>query len=439
MTTTNTSLAPWACRSWGLVAAAIGLGASAVGAWFFILGLQQTEPDAAARNVLVWAGGLMACGQLAAFAVAAWLPRTALRALRWVLLALGVLLFASEVATMTVTQLALAAGADATAAAQASRAAEVRSAIDSRRATAAGLRDNAAVQSRSVLAPSRAAGAEALQQALAIEAEISPLAAELARLEASRRPTVASLLGSDHLVWFAGARAALIALVGMVMMSAAGALFRLARSQRPALPFEPMAVPVERPVVAPPAPVRLASGPHPVQGRFSAAAAAFPMAVVTAAVPGLAPAVPLAPAPARQVEQRAPEQAPAPVPAQPVPEQAAAPAPAPVPAPAAVPEPAPEPAPQLVCLQAPNTEGCGLNGGEEQPAQAGLEEQLRANYMQVLQGVRNGAIKPSVREVRAAVGGATATVQKYLRQMEQDGVIGPRDKGRGYMLLKGVR
>lgn len=91
----------------------------------------------------------------------------------------------------------------------------------------------------------------------------------------------------------------------------------------------------------------------------------------------------------------------------------------------------------MVCLQAPETAGCGIQP-EEQPAPAsvGVEAGLRDYYMRVLQGVRAGTIQPNVRSVRAAVGGATATVQKCLGELLRNGVIEPRAKGRGYQLTQ---
>ncbi|WP_298232376.1 hypothetical protein [uncultured Azohydromonas sp.] len=64
---------------------------------------------------------------------------------------------------------------------------------------------------------------------MAIEERIVPLAAEMAQLQASKRPTLTTLLGDERTVLFAVVRSALIALVGLSMMSVSGVLFRVAR------------------------------------------------------------------------------------------------------------------------------------------------------------------------------------------------------------------
>ncbi|MDZ5456970.1 hypothetical protein [Azohydromonas lata] len=436
----NLSLAPWASRALGALAGLTGVGLTAVGGKLMVMAMQQTERDAEAQAWLASAGVLLAAGQFLAFWIAAQLPLDQMRRMRWGLVALGVLLVGAEIGSGTYTQLALAQASDATAMAQASEISQLQRTIDGRSATAATWRANCAGNSSSSIKASRDAGAEACAKAEAIEAGIEPLAARLVALQAAQRPTASTVQG-EHVLVVALIRSALIAITALVMTSAGGALWRAARRERSAaLPFEPMAVPVERPTMAPPAPVRLASGPHPVPGRFSTAAAAFPAAVVTAAVPGFAHAVPPVPVVVR-AEQRVPEQAPAPVPPVPAPEQAAASAPMPVPAPAAAPEAAPVPVPapeqRVVCLQAPETAGCGIEP-DEQPevVQTGLEASMRDYYMRVLQGVRAGTIQPNVRSVRAAVGGATATVQRCLGELHRAGVIEPRNKGRGYQLTQ---
>ncbi|WP_043461114.1 hypothetical protein [Azohydromonas australica] len=227
----------------GTLAAFIGLAASALGAWFFTLGLQQTERDEMARQALILAGVLLTLCQLLAFGTAALLPERLLRRLRWALVGLGIVLFGFEVATMSVTQLALVQSSDVQASANEARIEELQAAIASHRATAAGLRDNAAAQSRSVLASSRERGGQALREAMEIEGRIAPMAVELAELQSAKRPTLTTLLGDDRTVLFAVVRSALIALVGLTMMSASGVLFRVARTAERAPWLEPLPAP----------------------------------------------------------------------------------------------------------------------------------------------------------------------------------------------------
>lgn len=224
-------MTPGAYRALGSVAGLIGLSASTVATWFFILGLLQTERDETARQALIAASVLLTVGQLAAFGIAAALPRDVLRGVRAVLLSLGAALFIFEVGSMAITQLALVQSADATKSAAGARIEELQAAISNRRAVAAGRRELAATQAQ---AQAITAAARTLRQADDAEATIAPLAAELQQLQAARRPTLTSLLGADHTALYATLRAALIGLVGLVFMSAAGALFRTARDAQAA-------------------------------------------------------------------------------------------------------------------------------------------------------------------------------------------------------------
>lgn len=204
------------------IAATLGLSASGVDTWFFVLGLLQTEPDGAAREALIAAGVLMTLGELGSFGIAALLDRER-QGLRWALLALGAALLAFKVATMAVTQLALVESADAVADASAARIAELQRTIEIRRAVAADRRELAATQTQR---EAITAAARTLRQADQAEADIEPLAAELAQLQAARRPTLTTLLGADNTALYATLRSALIGLIGVVFMSVAGAMCR---------------------------------------------------------------------------------------------------------------------------------------------------------------------------------------------------------------------
>jgi hypothetical protein len=219
-------LSPGGYRACGATAGAIGLAASGVATWLAVLGLLELERDAAAREALIAAGVLLTVGQLTAFGFAGLLPARAMRSLRAVLLALGAALFAAEVAMVAITQLALVKTADQVEDAAAARIGELRRAIQARRATAAGQRELAATQQQ---AQAITAAARSLRAAEAAESAIEPLAGELRTLQVARRPTLSDLLGADNTAVYATVRAALIGLVGLVFMSAAGALFRAAR------------------------------------------------------------------------------------------------------------------------------------------------------------------------------------------------------------------
>jgi hypothetical protein len=215
--------------TFGGLSVVIGLFASAVATWFFALGLQATEPDDQSRNALIAAGVLLTACQLIAFSTTELLPEGVLTRQRWRPKALAALLFCFEVMTMAITQLALVQVADVQASADGTRAAELRTQLDRLRSTAAGLRENGEIQSRSKLPQSRAAGAAALRQAVDVERDIGHLASELAKVESDKRPTLTSLLGPERTTWFVVLRSALVALAGLVMVSWGSSLIAEAR------------------------------------------------------------------------------------------------------------------------------------------------------------------------------------------------------------------
>lgn len=219
----------WACVSIAVVAALVGLASSVVTAKFFVLGLERLETDTVAREVLIAAGMLMIVTELLAFGLVALLPANQLRALRTKLIVCGFLLLAFEAVTIYVTQVSLMQTASAGSTANQTRIQDLRATIDNRRAAAQSLRANGALQSGSSNAWTRTVGAAALRDALKVEQQIDPLAAELAGLEATAKPTMDGVLGGSGMLFYSVARALLISGMGLMMFAAAGALLRESR------------------------------------------------------------------------------------------------------------------------------------------------------------------------------------------------------------------
>ncbi len=227
MTNSDAPILPrWAYLLIAAVTAAIGLASSAVTAKFFVLGLDKLESDPMARGVLVATGVLMIVTELAAFGLAALLPAHKLRSMRATLLACGALLLAFEATTIYVTQAAIDQANEVEANSTAKRAQELQLSIDSRRAAAQSLRANGEIQSSSSNAWTRTLGASALRDALRVEEQIAPMAAELAKLQAGAKPTMGSVLGQTGTQIYGIIRGLLISAMGLVMFSAAGALVR---------------------------------------------------------------------------------------------------------------------------------------------------------------------------------------------------------------------
>lgn len=265
------------------LAAAIGLAASAVTAQFFVLGLQQTESDAIARQALVAAGLLMIAAEVAAFFIAALLPRG--HGLRPLLLTAGALLVAFEALTLFATQHAMVqAGQSAHAGAQA-RIEHLRTSIASAQASAASLTATAQEQIGSRFVQQRQDGAQTLQSAQALQQQADTQAQALAGLLAAQRPTLAEAFGQQGMVVYSAARALLLTVTGLVMMSAAGALLRTAQG------ITPLPVLQERPLPA----VTVAPSSNGWRGMGSLPAIVASAVPVTWAMPAFT--VPAVPAP----------------------------------------------------------------------------------------------------------------------------------------------
>ena len=388
-----------------LLAGVIGLASSVVTAQFFILGLQRIEPDALARDALIAAGVLMIVTELATFGLSALLPKARLRALRWRLMACGLALLAFEASTIYVTQVTLVKTGESAASATDTRIADLRVAINSRRAGAAALQANGVRQSDSIHGFNRQAGALALRESLDAENAIAPLAAELAALEAAKRPTLTDVLGTQGMLAYTVARALLISIMGLVMFGAAGALLRSAL-------YSPGTV-VQASSTGPSTPKPSASTlpkwtSTPARHSMGYAIAAVPMGAI--AVP-VTPYMPPAPQPpvisvASTVRRVTPV-------------LVAAPTPIVEPVVVAMPEPVP---------------AAVLAVSEFEEVASTPEDGADVRYENVKQAVLAGTLKPSVRTLRADAACGSAMAQRYLRQLAVDGVI--VGKGRGYALVK---
>lgn len=416
----NAHLPRWAYIALAAITAAIGLATSGVTAQFFVIGLQQLESDALARDALVAAGILMILTELAAFGLAALLPTQRLRALRWQLMACGVLLVGFEGVTIYATQVALARTSENAHASIGSRISNLEQTIAAQRASAAALRAAGARDAESKYPYIRANSAETLRQAVQIERRMEPLSAELQKLHAQQRPTLKDALGDTGVLWYSVVRSLLISIMGLVMFGASGAMLRAARSGR-ALPApvaqpEATALPQSAPVAQPhtsaaPANAMPADVPQPLFGAGVGkwqAGMAVGAAALTPVAAFAAPS-PLAQAPAQQHSGA-----------------------------------------QVASTASTSASTVAQEGGStvwstvqhtsstaQQPVQAqfdAIEAQRDTRYDHLKAGVAVGAIKPSVRGLQAVASMGTATARRYLEQMLEEGVI--VRAGQGYTLAQ---
>ena len=391
------------------LAGVIGLATSVITARFFVIGLERTEADSTTREVLILAGVLMIVVELAAFFIAALLPRRQLRALRWQLTACAVLLVGFEFATIATTQMVMAQSADAVHDGTSGRIASLKATIAGQRAAAAALVATGTRSGQSVIASSRAEGAQALREAARIEGRTAALSAELERLQAAQRPTLTTVLGEPLTLAYNCARAGLITVMGLVMFAAAGALLRAGRQVKAS------ALPALVPAFASSAPAlpRGAVPAVPTGRRWAAAAglggAAAMAAPAFAAVPTMiAPAVPIAASASTSMHTGALTSM-----------QSDA------------------DAPMVDAVAAPTKKArraAAPRAGSVRDT--GVGENDGARFLRVKEGVEAGRIKPSQRAIYAAEGASQQVARRYLGQLLADGVIVEQGRGRGYRVMQ---
>lgn len=390
-----------------LAAATLGLACSAITAKFFVLGLQRVESDGLAREVLILAGVLMIVVELAAFGLAALLPRERLKALRNRLIVMGLALVAFEITTIYTVQVTLVRGGDAVHQSASSRIAHLEASIAQNRKTAEALVTNGTRSSESPYPASRADGVQALREAARLEQRTAAMVTELAELQATQTPTLVTVLGDQGMVWYSVARSVLITGMGLVMFAAAGAMLRTGRSVKASvqqLQVDPAPVP------AAPEPHSVAPVDHPVApviARRWSTAGVVPVAATAGAAfasPMPMPAVPSVPV--SSYSTLVPK---AQTVADPAPQAAA---------------PQPEVASFEVAVEA-------AVPAADLPPEA-RHEDTDSRYLRLRDAVASGQLKPSVRALKAAQGGGTDTVSGYLQQMLREGLL--EREGQGYVL-----
>ena len=269
------TMPPSTLRALAALALLLAGACAVVNGWFFALGLERLEPDATARAPLLLAGWLMVASEHVAVGLAALLP-PAFAGLRRRLLWLGLALLAFECVSMFAAQRALEHSSVMATSAQTSHAAGLRAAIDSQRATLEQLRSNGARQSESANGWRQHLGAAALRDSLAGQQRLQALESELAALNSGIRPTLTGVLGESGATALAAARALLIGVMGLVLMSAAGQLWAASRpdaapSARQASESPRAPLPAQQPRKSPAAPAQGLAGDQPAPARSTGA------------------------------------------------------------------------------------------------------------------------------------------------------------------------
>lgn len=450
----------WACLALAALCAGLGGWASVVTLRYFEFGARALEADEAARALASTTALLLVVLEMAAFALAALLPRQRLRAQRWGLAVLAVSVLAFECLTIVLVQQGITRAADVGAEARQQRVIELRASITALRATAEELRNAAAASSQSKVLASRQSAAESLNAALETERLVQARTAELAELQAALRPTTTQILGEQGALAYSVTRGLLVSVAGLVLFGAAGSLLRAAGegvapagvsaavapvSVSGALDVSRVVSGVSMPVapVWSGAPFALAAAPLsagatvPLQAMPGGNTRAFPLGGWVLS-PGVKPAPAPQPGGDSGVSEGVVAERAADVPggaagvsadvSDAVAGVSAAVREAACAVSAAVAggeaEAVERPSPSV-----PSPDELAASGTEDVPLAAADGAGADARLERVRAGVRDGSIAPSIRGVQAAVRCGAPMVRRYLAQLEAEGLIRRTERG----------
>ena len=401
-----------------LIALALGSDAVYVNREYAYSSLEMLGLSDVAMAVRKNSIDLLLLADIAMFFIAALMPRERFRALRWKLLALGVLIWAFDCAHMYQARFGIVMSGKSASTATAQRGDDLRASITSMRATAASLRTSAARQSASILGASRADGSASLREALAADQRAEALSAELATVERGKAPAEADIWG-EWMPLKAFAESLLISLVGLLMFGLAGEMVRAARD---AYPGSRATSRVSAKGGALPSWTTRMPKPSPAY-----AAAVMPMGAMAAPMAAYPPPLPTPPsisAPSTVLTQAHPpvlkQAQPAPTPASStvlIPAQSAVPE-------SAQPQAAPAadtPMPKVKKKRVRAASATAVADGAK--IDTGTTGKAAARYERVKAKVLAGQIKPSVRSIQSAEGGSTLIARRYQQQLAAEGVI----------------
>lgn len=275
---TFSHLPAWAYRLLAALAACLGIALSVVTGKFFILGLQRLEPNELARDALAIAGLLMIIAEVVAFFIFALLPKKIMRPLRALLFTVGILLVTFEAVTVFTTQQALIQSSQSTREGVQARIDYLRTSIDKAQQSAINIRQTAQEQVGSRFINQRQDATQLLKTAQELEAQANAQATELSQLLDRQQHTLEQTLGEGGVLIYSVARAALLSVTGLIMMSAAGVLLRASRAV-PAIDTVPATVLDAPPAVPPTVPSTVLDAALPYESAVPAIPPAVPPTV----------------------------------------------------------------------------------------------------------------------------------------------------------------
>ena len=421
------TLPRWAYIALGIACLPVGAWASFITLQYFEHGAKALESDISLQALAVMAATMFVVSEMAAFTMAALMTEQQLFARRWMLTLFAGAVMLLEVCTIVAVQLALTAGAAMNQTTTAEQERDLRARIATIEASASAKRATADKQRLGARdAYELRLSAKSNESATAELSKTESLYAELAKVQANKRPTLVGLLGEKMALIYAVSRGVLISIGGLVFFGTAGALFRFARSasnksrsnETANKPTDFKTESIE--------PKDYSSGlayssKMTLAGAGALAAMAAPVAHAAPAVPATAVSKPIHADVSKPIHLEHANEGGADA--------------------------------SNAASVAPETIGAGvskpIHEGVSKPIQqivkkprakratsakldTGVEGKAGARFKRIRDGVKAGKIRPSVRGIQAVEGGSQAVVADYLQQLETEGVI--IKIGRGYAL-----
>ena len=225
------TLPRWAYIALGIACLPVGAWASFITLQYFEHGAKALESDISLQALAVMAATMFVVSEMAAFTMAALMTEQQLFARRWMLTLFAGAVMLLEVCTIVAVQLALTAGAAMNQTTTTEQERDLRARIATIEASASAKRATADKQRLGARdAYELRLSAKSNESATTELAKTESLYAELAKVQANKRPTLVGLLGEKMALIYAVSRGVLISIGGLVFFGTAGALFRFARS-----------------------------------------------------------------------------------------------------------------------------------------------------------------------------------------------------------------
>lgn len=426
------TLPRWAYIALGIACLPVGAWASFITLQYFEHGAKALESDISLQALAVMAATMFVVSEMAAFTMAALMTEQQLFARRWMLTLFAGAVMLLEVCTIVAVQLALTAGAAMNQTTTTEQERDLRARIATIEASASAKRATADKQRLGARdAYELRLSAKSNESATTELAKTESLYAELAKVQANKRPTLVGLLGEKMALIYAVSRGVLISIGGLVFFGTAGALFRFARSASNKSRSNETA---NKPATIAPAPASFKVAESVAPKDYSSGLAYSSKMTLAGAGALAAMAAPVAHSAPAPVHEKAPA----------VPSVATANSASETVHPSAsvsVQSSAPESAPHGASETVQSGASVSVQSIAKKPRvkravsakiDTGTDGKAAARFKRIKAGVVARKIRPSIRGIQSVEGGSQDVVMDYLRQLETEGVI--IKAGRGYAL-----